>query len=66
MVKGDDAFGSGAGKMRRGTFVVAMVSAPTVPTRTRVVLRSGGLKVRLAQVDGVGEFKGEGRWQSLW
>ena len=36
MVKGDDAFGSGAGEMRRGTFMVAMVSAPTVPTRARV------------------------------
>ena len=36
MVKGDDAFGSGAGKMRGGTFMVTMVSAPTVPTRACV------------------------------
>ena len=26
----------------------------------RIVLRSGGLKVRLAQVDCIGEFKGKG------
>ena len=30
------------------------------------MLRSGGLKVRLAQGNCVGEFKGKGRWQSLW
>ena len=30
------------------------------------VLRSGGLKVRLAQGDCVGEFKSKRRWQSLW
>ena len=35
-------------------------------TRPGAVLRSGGLKVRLAQVDCVGEFKGKGGWQSLW
>ena len=30
------------------------------------MLRSGGLKVRLAQGNCVGEFKGKGEWQSLW
>ena len=36
VVKRDDTFGGGAGEMRRGTFMVAMISAPTVPTRARV------------------------------
>ena len=36
MVKGDDAFGGGAGEVRRGTFMVTMVSAPTVPARACV------------------------------
>ena len=36
MVEWDDAFGSGAGEMRRGAFMVTMVSAPTVPARARV------------------------------
>ena len=30
MVEWDDAFGSGAGKMGRGTFMVTMVSTPTI------------------------------------
>ena len=30
------------------------------------VLRSGGLKVRLAQGNCVGEFEGKEEWQSLW
>ena len=36
MVKWDDTFGSGAGEMRRGAFMMTMVSAPAVPARTRV------------------------------
>ena len=31
VVEWDDTFGGGAGEMRGGTFVVTMVSAPTVP-----------------------------------
>ena len=36
MVEWDDAFGSGAGEMRRGAFMVMMVSAPTIPARAHV------------------------------
>ena len=36
MVEWDDAFGSGAGKVRRGAFMMTMVSAPTVPAGARV------------------------------
>ena len=31
MVKRDDTFGGGAGEVRRGTLMMAMVSAPTIP-----------------------------------
>ena len=36
MVKWDDTSGSGAGEMRRGAFMMTMVSAPTVPARARI------------------------------
>ena len=36
MVEGYDAFGGGAGEMRRGTLMMAMVSAPAVSARARV------------------------------
>ena len=31
MVEGYDAFGGGAGEVRRGTLMMAMVSAPAIP-----------------------------------
>ena len=36
MVKGDDAFGGGAGEVRGRAFVMTMVGAPAVPTRACV------------------------------
>ena len=36
MVEWDDAFGSGAGEMRGGAFIVTMVNTPTIPARVRV------------------------------
>ena len=36
MVEGDDAFGGGASKVRGGALVVAMISAPAVPTGASV------------------------------
>ena len=38
----------------------AQILISYIPTTKLTVLRSGGLKVRLAQVDCVGEFKGKG------
>ena len=47
-------------KRRNRSSGKAMGNSPEARSTMGGVLRSGGLKVRLAQVDCVGEFKGKG------
>ena len=46
--------------MRSGVVLALRIAKPSLQRKWPRMLRSGGLKVRLAQVDYVGEFKGKG------